>query len=150
MGNCHKLIQGRPTQNGIEGEADLHDVEQDTFRVEVLKCPECDWEGDTSTRNDRCRAHPREWAQRLEFRHRYLQHFESCQADQIQHCTTIDKDVVQLDVDDGRGDKQWELLGPCHALRQSEASKLIDVSIHLWCGPPLGQARPPLPLGVGS
>jgi hypothetical protein len=53
MGNCHKLVQGRPAQNGTEGEADLRDVKQDTFRVEVLRRPECDWEGDTSARNNR-------------------------------------------------------------------------------------------------
>jgi hypothetical protein len=84
MGNCHKLVQGRPAQNGIEGEADLRDVEQDTFRAEVLKRPECDREGDTSARNDRYQAHPREWARRLELRHQYLQLFETCQANQIQ------------------------------------------------------------------
>jgi hypothetical protein len=32
MGNCHKLVQGRPAQNGIEGEADLRDIEQDILQ----------------------------------------------------------------------------------------------------------------------
>jgi hypothetical protein len=116
-GQLPKLVQGRPAQNGIEGETDLRDVEQDTFRVKVLRRPECDREGDTSARNDRYRAHTGEWARRLELRRRYLQLFEICQADQIQRCTTVDKDVIQLDVDDGQGDKQQELSDPCHALR---------------------------------
>jgi hypothetical protein len=72
MGNRHKLVQGRSSQNAIEGEVDLRDVEQDTFRAKVLKRPECDREGDISTQNDRYRAHPGEWVQRLELRHRYL------------------------------------------------------------------------------
>jgi hypothetical protein len=62
MGNYHKLVQSRPAQNGIEEEADLRDVEQDTFRADVLSLPECDREGDTLARNDWYRAHPREWA----------------------------------------------------------------------------------------
>jgi hypothetical protein len=52
MGSYHKLVQGRPAQNGIEWEGDLHDVKQDTFRTEVLRRPECDRERDTSARNE--------------------------------------------------------------------------------------------------
>jgi hypothetical protein len=51
MGNCHKLVQGWATQNGIEGETDLCDIEQDTFYAEVLRRPECDREGHTSAQN---------------------------------------------------------------------------------------------------
>jgi hypothetical protein len=133
MCNCHKLVQGRPAQNGIEGEAELRDVEQDIFHAEVLMRPECDREGDTSARNDRYRAHLGEWARRLEFQHRYLQHFESCQADQIQCCTTIDKDVVQLDVDD----KQRELPSLSHALRAVRGVE-ADRCLH----PPVVWGRP--------
>jgi hypothetical protein len=42
--------------------------------------------------------------------------------------------VVQPDVGDGQGDDQWEQPGSRHVLGQSEASKPIDVSIHLWWG----------------
>jgi hypothetical protein len=42
--------------------------------------------------------------------------------------------VHQLDVDDGQGDEQWELPGPSHALGAVRAIKVVDVSIHLWCG----------------
>jgi hypothetical protein len=87
-------------------------------------------------------AHPGEWARRLELQHRDLQHFESCQADEVQRCTTIDKDVVQFDVDDGWGDKQRELSDPCHALgavRGVEADRRLHplvVRRRLWdrCG----------------
>jgi hypothetical protein len=44
----HKLVQGWPAQNGVEGEADLCDVNQDALCAEVLGCPECDWERDTT------------------------------------------------------------------------------------------------------
>jgi hypothetical protein len=69
-------------------------------------------------------------AQRLELRHRYLQLFESYQADQIQRCTTVDKDVVELDVDDGRGDKQRELPSLFHALRAVRGIE-VDRCLHL-------------------
>jgi hypothetical protein len=52
VGHDHKLIQGWPTQDGVEGEADLRDIEDDALRVKVLKHPERNREGDTTTRND--------------------------------------------------------------------------------------------------
>jgi hypothetical protein len=64
--------------------------------------------------------HPEEWVRRLELQYRDLQLFESCQADEVQRCTTIDKDMVQLDVDDGWGDEQRELPGPCVTPRVSK------------------------------
>jgi hypothetical protein len=131
------MVQGRPAQNGIEGEAELDDVEHDTFRAEVLKRPECDQDGDTSTRNDQYWDHHREWVRQLELRHRYLHLFESYQANQIQRCTIVDKDVVQLDVDDGWGDKQQELSDPCHALREVRGV-VADRRLH----PPVVWGRP--------
>jgi hypothetical protein len=62
VGNCHKLIQGWPAHNGIEGEADHHDIKQDTLCVELLRHPECDREEDTTTQHNRHRAQSREWA----------------------------------------------------------------------------------------
>jgi hypothetical protein len=62
MGNSHKLVQCQPTQNGIEWEVDLHDVEEDTLRTEVLRHPKCNWEGDTTTQHDSHRAHSRQLA----------------------------------------------------------------------------------------
>jgi hypothetical protein len=62
MGNSHKLVQGWPTLNDIEWEVDLHDVEEDTLRVEVLRRPECNREGDTTTWHDSHQTHYGEWA----------------------------------------------------------------------------------------
>jgi hypothetical protein len=62
MGDCHKLVQGWPTQNGVKGEIDLRDIEENALRVKVLKCPECDREGDTSMWHNRHQAHSGEWA----------------------------------------------------------------------------------------
>jgi hypothetical protein len=50
---------------------------------------------------------------------------------------------ITSNVDDGRGDKQREL-PTSMLLEQSEALKLIDVSIHLWCGTALGDLGPHL------
>jgi hypothetical protein len=52
VGDCHKLVSGWPTQNGVEVEVDLYDIEEDTLRAEVLKHPECDWEGDTTAQHN--------------------------------------------------------------------------------------------------
>jgi hypothetical protein len=42
VGDRHKLIQGRPTQNDVKGEVDLSDIKEVTLRVEVLRRLECD------------------------------------------------------------------------------------------------------------
>jgi hypothetical protein len=73
--------------------------------------------------------HPEEWVRRLELQYRDLQLFESRQADEVQRCTTIDKDMVQLDVDDGWGDEQRELPGPCHALGSVRGVE-VDQRLH--------------------
>jgi hypothetical protein len=44
----NKLVQSWSTQDGVEWEADLRDVEEDAFRAEALCRPECDWEVDES------------------------------------------------------------------------------------------------------
>jgi hypothetical protein len=48
----HKLVQGWRVQNGVEGEVDLHDIKEDALRVEVLRHPKCDREGDTTARHN--------------------------------------------------------------------------------------------------
>jgi hypothetical protein len=45
----HKLVQSWSAQNGVEQAAYLYDVEEDALHVEVLCCPVCYWEGDTTT-----------------------------------------------------------------------------------------------------
>jgi hypothetical protein len=44
----HKLVQGWPTQNGVDWEADLRDVKQNALHEEVLMHPKCDREGDAT------------------------------------------------------------------------------------------------------
>jgi hypothetical protein len=41
MGNGHEPVQGLPADDGVEGEVNLRDIEQDVLRVEVLLGPEC-------------------------------------------------------------------------------------------------------------
>jgi hypothetical protein len=52
MSHRHELVQSWSTQNDIEREADLHNIEEDTLRAEVLCRPECDWEGDATVRRN--------------------------------------------------------------------------------------------------
>jgi hypothetical protein len=41
MGNGHEPVQGRPVDDGVEGEVNLCDVELDVLRAEVFLGPEC-------------------------------------------------------------------------------------------------------------
>jgi hypothetical protein len=116
VGNRHKLVQGRPAQNGVEGEVHLRDVEEYALCAKALRHPECDREGDTATWHNWYQAHPGEWERGLEFRHQDLQLLESCEPDEVESSTTINYDVVQLDVGHGWGDEQWELPDAYHAL----------------------------------
>jgi hypothetical protein len=116
VGDSHELVQGRPANDGVEGEVDLHDVKEDALRVVVLRRPECDWEGDATTWDDGAWPHTQKWARRGEPRHGNLQLLECCQTDDVEGYPTINQDVVQLDVGDGRGDDQLELPGPQHVL----------------------------------
>jgi hypothetical protein len=46
MSHRHKLVQGWSAQDGIEREANLRNVKEDTFCAEALCRPECDREAD--------------------------------------------------------------------------------------------------------
>jgi hypothetical protein len=61
MNHRHKLVQSWSTQNGVEQEVDLHNIEEDTLRAEVLCRPECDREGDATSWGNRHWAHSGEW-----------------------------------------------------------------------------------------
>jgi hypothetical protein len=41
LGNNHELVQGRHAQDGVEGEVDLYDIEEDALCAVVLRHPEC-------------------------------------------------------------------------------------------------------------
>jgi hypothetical protein len=62
MGNGHELVQGRPADDSVEGDVNIHDVELDVLRVEVLLGPECYRECDASKGIHRLWAHSGEWA----------------------------------------------------------------------------------------
>jgi hypothetical protein len=42
VSDSHELVQGRPANDGIEGEVDLRDIKDNALRVVVLSRPECD------------------------------------------------------------------------------------------------------------
>jgi hypothetical protein len=69
VGDGHELIQGRAANVGIEGEVDLHDVEDNVLRAMVVRHPECDREGDATMRDDGAQAHTPKWARRGESGH---------------------------------------------------------------------------------
>jgi hypothetical protein len=137
MGNYHKLVHGRPVQNGIEGEVGLHDVEQDTFHAEVLRRPECDREGDTSTQNARyCPLENGHDGQSFD-----ISICSFLKAAKLIRCSTAPPSIrtcYGLTLMMVRKTSSGTCLPPAMLLGQSEASKLIDVSIHLWCGAALG------------
>jgi hypothetical protein len=57
VGDGHELIQGCPTNGGVEWEVDVHDVKDDALRAVVLRRHECHREGDAITWNDGAQAH---------------------------------------------------------------------------------------------
>jgi hypothetical protein len=81
MGNGHESIQGRPAYDGVEGEVNLHDVEHDVLRAEVLLGPECNRECDAPKGIHRLWAHSREWARGSQLRPWDLQLLECSMAD---------------------------------------------------------------------
>jgi hypothetical protein len=64
VGDDHELVQGWLANDGVEGEVDLRDIEDDAPRVVVLRCPERDREGDATTQDDGTQAHTQKQVQR--------------------------------------------------------------------------------------
>jgi hypothetical protein len=104
MGNGHEPAQGGPTEDGVEGEVDLCDVEDDALRAVVLMHPESYREGDATTWNDGVGSHSQKWVRGSELGHRNLQLLESYQTDKVEGYLTINQDVIQFDVGDGGGE----------------------------------------------
>jgi hypothetical protein len=61
MGNGHEPVQGRPADDGVEGEANLRNVELDVLGAEVLLRPKCNWERYAPKGIHRLSAHSGEW-----------------------------------------------------------------------------------------
>jgi hypothetical protein len=57
VGDSQELVQGRPADDGIKGEVDLHDVKDDTLCAVVLRRPKRHREGDATAWNDRAHDH---------------------------------------------------------------------------------------------
>jgi hypothetical protein len=57
VGDGHELVQGRPTQNSIEGEVDLRDVKEDALHAVVLRHLKYHQEGDATARHNGHQTH---------------------------------------------------------------------------------------------
>jgi hypothetical protein len=89
VGDGHELIHGWPANDGIEGEVDLHDVEEDALRAVVLRHPECDRERDATERDDGAWARTKKRVRRGEPGHENLQLLESCNTDKVKGYSAI-------------------------------------------------------------
>jgi hypothetical protein len=107
MGNGHEPIQGRPPNDGVEGEVDLRDVELDVLHVEVFLRPKCNRERNAPEGIHGLRAYSRKWAGAPQPRPRDLQLPKRCMADDIEASPSIDQHVMQPQIgDNGGGDER--------------------------------------------
>jgi hypothetical protein len=103
MGNGHELVQGRPTNDGIEREVILRNVELDVLCVEVFLCPECNRECDAPKGKYRLSAHSREWTRGSQSGPWDLQLPKHSVADDVEPSPTVDQNMMQLDVGNDKG-----------------------------------------------
>jgi hypothetical protein len=107
MGNVHEPVQGRPANDGIEREVNLHNVELDVLSAEVFLSPECNRECDAPKGIHQWRAHSGEWVRGSQSGSWDLELLERSMADDIEPSPTINKDMMQLHVGDDRGGDEW-------------------------------------------
>jgi hypothetical protein len=88
MGNGHEPVHGRPTNDGIEREVNLRNVELDVLSVEVFLSPECNRECDAPKGIHRLRAHSGEWARGSQSGSWDLQLLERSVADDVEPSPT--------------------------------------------------------------
>jgi hypothetical protein len=103
MGNGLELVQGRPTNDGIEREVNLRNVELDVLCAKVFLCPECNRESDAPKGIHRLSAHSREWTRGSQSGPWDLQLPERSVADDVEPSPTVDQNMMQLDVGNDRG-----------------------------------------------
>jgi hypothetical protein len=84
MGNGHEPVQGRPANDGIEGEVNLRNVELDVLSAEVFLGPECNRECDAPKGIHQLWAHSREWTRGSQSRPWDLQLLECSVADDVE------------------------------------------------------------------
>jgi hypothetical protein len=107
MGNGHEPVQGRPTNDGIEREVNLRNVELDVLSVKVLLSPKCNRECDAPKGIYRLRAHSREQARGSQSGPWDLQLLECSVADDVEPSSTINQHMMRLHVGDDRGGDEW-------------------------------------------
>src|SRR6185312_5232328 len=103
MGNGHEAIECRPTNDGVEREVHLRNIELNALCAKVLLGPECDRQCDAPQREHRMWDHCREWARGSHLGLRDLQLLERCIADDVEASPTIYQLVIEPDVGCDRG-----------------------------------------------
>jgi hypothetical protein len=103
MGNGHELVQGRPADDGVEGEVNLRDIELDVLHAEVLLGPKCYQECDAPEGIHRLWAHSREWARGSQPGPWDLQLLECSMTDDVEVGPSVNQNMVQPHVGDDRG-----------------------------------------------
>jgi hypothetical protein len=103
MGNGHESVQGRPANNGIKREVNLHNIELDVLSAEVLLGPECNRECNAPKGIHRLWAHSGEWTRGSQSGPWDLQLLECSVADDIEPSPTVNQDMMQPHVADDRG-----------------------------------------------
>jgi hypothetical protein len=106
MGNGHEPVQGRPADDGVEGEINLRDVEQDILRAEVLLGPKCYRECDAPKGIHRLWAHSEEWARGSQPGPWDLQPLECNMTDDVEVDPSVNQNMVQLHVGDDTGNDE--------------------------------------------
>jgi hypothetical protein len=94
MGNGHEPVQGRPANDGIEGEVNLRNVELDALCAEVFFGPECYRECDAPKGIHRMWPHSREWARGTQSGPWNLQLLECSMTDDVEASPTVNQDMV--------------------------------------------------------
>jgi hypothetical protein len=102
MGNGHEPVQGRPVDDGVEGDVNLRDVEHDVLRAEVILGNECNQECDAPKGIHRLWAHSGQWARGSQPRPWDLQLLECSMTDDVEADPSVNLNMVQPHVGDDR------------------------------------------------
>jgi hypothetical protein len=138
VGYSHEPIQGRPTQYGVKGEVDLCDVEEDALCVVVLKClnvtgremlPRGIMDPGLTPVNGR-----ESWS----FDIRICSFLKAARLMRLSAAPPLTRASYNLMLAMVGETSSGSSPAPAMFLGQTEASKLIGVSIHLWWGAALG------------
>ena len=104
MRHGHVAVQGRAANDGIEGESEVCDVEDDGLRAVVLRRSKGNGESDAAIGYDNIMADPTEWSRWSQLRHGNLQGLKGMQTHGTEPGAAVNQHMVHLDVGDGGGD----------------------------------------------